>query len=163
MCFIFVFLIYLLILFALLFQDSLACLKDIHANKASFYPQNRRATRTDHRLDTANTLPNLLQVDSLWKLQSGSKQRVWPFPLIGIQETYGQWIQLTMKLPPNFLSRDGPNDFGRAENSGWCFLSSWCMVVVLVRTFPSKTMLVSSEIAVDGSEFPAPGQGNDKF
>ena len=92
-----------------------------------------------------------------------SKQGVWPLPLIGMRETYGQWIQLTMKLPPTFLPRDGPNDFGGAENPGWCFFSSWCMVVVLVRTFPSKTMLVSSEIAVDGSEFPAPGQGNDKF
>lgn len=72
MWFIFVFFFdYLLILFALLFQDSLACPKDIHANKASFYPQNHRATRTDHRLDTADTLPNLLQVDILWKLQAG--------------------------------------------------------------------------------------------
>jgi len=104
----FYFLIYLLILFALLFQDSLACPKDMHANKASFYPQNHRATRTDHRLDTADTLPNLLQVDILWKLQAEG------VTLPPFRYTRNIWT----KLPPHFLSRDGPNDFGRAENPG---------------------------------------------
>lgn len=28
---------------------------------------------------------------------------------------------LPWNYPPSFLSRDGPNDFGGAENPGWCF------------------------------------------